>query len=554
MKEKILVIDDEKSIRLTTEAFLLKEGYTIFVAEGYDEAMEIIDIEYPDLITADILLGGRTGIDVLKEVNKKMINCPVILFTGYPNTETAVEAVRLGAYDYLIKPFKKDELIRTIKKALRFRSVIEEKNRYQRNLEAIFKSMTDALITVDKELKILEINNSAVNVCGLSRRNVLGASLNEVCGVKCIEALNKTLKNREPVEVKRFECGNKTLSLKTFPLIDKKEFAGAVMIVKDESPIVKLEKKIKDTTYFNIVGKNKKMSELYAMIDNLSEIDTTVLITGESGTGKELAAEAIHNAGNRSRMPFVKVNCAALSENLLESELFGHVKGAFTGALNNKTGRFQMADGGTILLDEIGDISLPLQVKLLRVLENKEIERVGESRSIKIDVRLITATNQNLKKKIMDGSFREDLYYRLKVVEITMPPLRERIDDIPVLVSYFIKKYNQKFNMDIIDISNEVHEIFMNYSWPGNVRELEHTMEHSFIICKDSTITAENLPKEMTNRDNTPYLPEDGNDEYKTLLRTLVQCRWNKTKAANILGVTRRTLYNRIKKHNIPIE
>jgi transcriptional regulator with GAF, ATPase, and Fis domain len=347
------------------------------------------------------------------------------------------------------------------------------------------------------------------------------------------------------------------VSLKTTPLLNSKgRFSGAVLVVRDETRLHALEQDLKDRLqYHNIIGKSEKMQNIYSLLEDLADVQTTVLITGESGTGKEMVAEALHYKGERREKPLVKVNCSALSENLLESELFGHIRGAFTGAVKDKVGRFQLAHGGTIFLDEIGDISPRMQVKLLRVLQEKEFERVGESTSIKVDVRVIAATNQNLLEKVKTRKFREDLYYRLKVVEIEIPPLRERRDDIPSLVKHFRMKFNTRFNKNIISISEEVQKIFMDYSWPGNVRELEHTLEHAFILCHQDTITVHHLPldiKSTAEKKATVVKETEGMEiSRQRIVEALDKAGWNKSKAARMLGVNVRTIYRKIKKHGI---
>jgi two-component system response regulator HydG len=307
------------------------------------------------------------------------------------------------------------------------------------------------------------------------------------------------------------------------------------------------------SSLINIIGKSAGMQKIYSLIGDLADVSTTVLITGESGTGKELVADALHFTGSRRENPLIKVNCSALQENLLESELFGHVKGAFTGAIHNKTGRFQKADGGTIFLDEIGDISKVIQLKLLRVLQDKEFERVGESVSIKSDVRVIAATNQDLRQRVSSGEFREDLYYRLKVVELAQHPLRDRKDDIPVLVDHFIQKFNKKINREIEAVSDDVMNRFMDYDWPGNIRELEHALEHAFIICHDRTITLDHLPpefKEICLENESPET-ENCDVEAEAILQALKQCDWNKAKAARLLGISRPTIYRKIKEMDL---
>jgi len=348
------------------------------------------------------------------------------------------------------------------------------------------------------------------------------------------------------------------VTITTSPLIARKgEFSGAVLVVRDETLLSNLERDLKERQHFhNIVGQNSEMQKIYAIIEDLADVETTVLITGESGPGKELIAEAIHYTGRRSSNPLVKVNCSALSETLLESELFGHVKGAFTGADSEKTGRFQRADKGTIFLDEIGDVSPRMQLRLLRVLQEKIIERVGDSTPIRVDVRVIAATNQDLAKKVKTGQFRKDLYYRLKVMELSLPPLRERKDDIPLLVSHCIKKLNKKLSKKIDGVSEAVQKIFMDYSWPGNVRELENTLEHAFIVCHHNTITLDHLPQNLTSlHDKRAHIPlDEGTVGQKAILEALEKAGWNKSKAARLLGVNVRTIYRKLEKFNIATE
>jgi two-component system response regulator HydG len=563
MKAKILIIDDNKSIRLTIKEFLLKEGYDVFTTENFDEALKIINTENIDVILSDIILGDKTGIDVLRKVNEKRLNCPVVLFTGYPNVRSASEAVRLGAYDYIAKPVRKEELLHVVSMALRHKALVRERNKGYANLKAIFKSVKDAIITVDKDMKIIELNDAAKTICGLSREECIGRpfdSIPKTCCGQCIEAIKKTILEKQSLEVYRVECNHRIrkgqmVTLNTFPLIDGKDnIDGCVIVVKDETRIVNLEKKLGIQQSFpNIIGKDEKMQDLYLLMDNLCKNDTTVIITGESGTGKGLIAEALHNGGARHQKPFVKVDCSALTETLLESELFGHIRGAFTSAVSDKIGRFQKADGGTIFLDEIGDVSLAVQQRLLRVIQEREFERVGDSTPIKVDVRIVAATNKNLKEKVRLGEFREDLYYRLKVIELSTPPLRERRSDIPLLVEHFIERFNQKMKKNVKNISDDVYRNFMNYEWPGNIRELENAIEHSFVLCNKTVITVEDLPNELREEKATPSADEMSS-EYNTVLQVLEKTHWNKTKAAKLLGISRRTIYNKIKEYNMQPE
>ncbi|MBF0317896.1 MAG: sigma-54-dependent Fis family transcriptional regulator [Nitrospirae bacterium] len=304
--------------------------------------------------------------------------------------------------------------------------------------------------------------------------------------------------------------------------------------------------------FHNFIGKNPKIQEIYNLVETLADLQSTVLITGESGTGKELIAEALHFKGTRQRAPMVKVNCSALSVNILESELFGHVKGAFTGAIKDRIGRFEAARGGSIFLDEIGDISPKVQIQLLRVLEDRVIERLGQSTPIKVDVRIIAATNRPLADLVASGSFRHDLFYRLKVVELFLPPLRHRLDDIPLLVEHFLMRFSGALDKDIRAISDDCMEIFLHHKWPGNVRELEHAIEHAAIVCQTPLITYNDLPRSITEglkRSSTTV-----ESRRQEIVDALNQTLWNKSRAARLLGISRRTIYRKMLQFNISNE
>lgn len=559
MNVKILVIDDEEGIRFTFKGFLKNLGYEVDTASDYNEAMAAISEKEYSLIFADIFMKDMSGIDVLREVKSRNLTCPVVIITGIPDIKTASDALRLGAFDYICKPVQRETLVRIAEMALQHKALIDEKERYRSNLEAIFRSVRDGIITVDKELKVIETNDAVSYICGLLQNNIKGNVFNSIttnCGRGCIDALNETIKKGEPVKIYRLECKHiqhpdQIVTVTAYPLVDNNgAYGGAVLTIRDETQLVALEQEVKEFhQFYNIIGKNEEMQKIYSLIEDLTDVDTTVLVTGESGTGKELIAEALHYMGNRSHKPMVKVNCSALSEELLESELFGHVKGSFTGALKDRIGRFQMADGGTIFLDEIGDISQRIQLKLLRVLQEKEFERVGESNSIRVDVRIVAATNQDIKEKVESGKIREDLYYRLKVMDINLPPLRERREDISLLTNHFLKKFNTKLSKEIAGISEDVKRVFMNYPWPGNVRELEHAIEHAFIRCHQKIITSEHLPADLKNF--TQDAEERIENEPQKILQALEKTAWNKTTSARMLGMSRRTIYRKIEEYGL---
>jgi transcriptional regulator with GAF, ATPase, and Fis domain len=420
----------------------------------------------------------------------------------------------------------------------------------------------DAIVTVDGDLKVLELNEAAGDRFGL-RREDIGRRLEDAalhCKGAVLESIEETLDGPGSVRARRCECRRegrspRVCSISAYPLLLRKDrAAGAVVVVRDETCLAELEHELRERRQFHgIVGKSEAMQRVYSLIESLADIDTTVLVTGESGTGKELVAEALHCQGVRRSGPLVKVNCAALPESLLESELFGHVKGAFTGAQSDRIGRFQAADGGTIFLDEIGEISNRVQLSLLRVLQQKEFERVGDCRSIRVDVRVIAATNRDLKKKVDRGEFREDLFYRLKVVEVPLPPLRERREDIPLLTDHFIDKFNGKLGKGIKGVSFDVERLFLEYAWPGNVREFEHALEHACILCRQDTICLELLPPHIQ-----PACPADaavpptkGDLDARAVRLALCKTDWNKAKAARLLGIDRKTLYRKISQYGI---
>jgi len=557
MKAKILIVDDEENIRFSMERLLSAKGYEVATAKDYDEALLKMDKTDFDLIFADIILKGKTGIDILQEVGERNLQCPVVMFTGVPNIENASDAVRLGAFDYLPKPVRQDTLFRVVESALRHKALVDEKERYRLNLEAIFKSVKDAIITVDKELTVVEINDAAGDICQIFRNEAIGRNFNTLtkgCSGECIEILKETIKKKQSVEIRRLECRRKqrpkqVVTLTAYPLLNRRVvFSGGILVVRDETRLDDLERNLRERHQFhNIIGKSKKMQEIYSLIEELADVQTTVLITGETGTGKELVAEALHYRGIRRKKPLVKANCSALSENLLESELFGHVRGAFTGAVRDKIGLLQRADSGTILLDEISEISPRMQLRLLRVTQEMEFERVGDSTTVKVDVRVVAATNKDLREEVRLGRFREDLFYRLKIVELNLPPLRNRRQDIPLLVAHFIKKFNRKFSKEITMISQDTQKIFMEYSWPGNVRELEHVLEHSFIVCNQSIITSDHLPPDL----KVSRSDGEKGDYHQAILKALEKSRWNKTEAARLLGISRQSLYRKIKEYKI---
>lgn len=434
------------------------------------------------------------------------------------------------------------------------------------NSETILNSIADGVVVIGLDHKIMFMNRAAKEMFGIPELETLVSEkrCNEVishpgCAVGCL--INMTIETGEPVynyETIFEKKGHKLfLSVNTALLRDhNNEIAGGIETFRDITLIKELNNKLKNKYSFeNIIGKDRRMHEVYELIREVAPTRATVLIEGETGTGKELIANAIHLHSPRNNRPFVKATCAVLSEGLLESELFGHVRGAFTGAIADKTGRFELANHGTIFLDEIGDVSLHTQIKLLRVLQDGEFERVGDSRTIKVDVRVIAATHKDLKLAVEKGEFREDLYYRLKVVPIQVPPLRERKDDIPLLLKHFIEKYNHEMGARVANISPPAMDYLMEYDYPGNIRELEHIIEYAIIRCHGSTINPEHLPKEIQNRsiiDKIINKPDPLRElERELIYRLLRETNQNHQECAKRLNMSRTTFWRKLKSLNI---
>ncbi len=453
--KRILVIEDETNMRHMLEVLLRRSGYDVKTAANGLEGLEVMEREGFHFILCDIKMPRMDGMRFLKSATDKLKDTTIIMMSAYGTIDTAIEAMKFGAYDYISKPFKTDEVLLTLKKA-------EERE------------------------------------------------------------------------------GLKTENLR----------------LKDQ--IQKIEKSY---NFSNMVAKSKAMQAVFDMIKKVADYKTTVLITGESGTGKELIARAIHFNGSRHNGPIVSINCGGIPETLLESELFGYKKGAFTDAKQDKPGRFSEAHSGTLFLDEIGELPLSLQVKLLRVLQDEEITPLGSTGIKKVDVRVVAATAKDLGQEIKNGQFRDDLYYRINVVNIYLPPLRERVEDIPLLTDYFINLFNAKLKKDIKCVSSEVMEQFMTYPWPGNVRELENVIERAILLGPGNTLEISDLPPNLKGDLNPPSgLTPDGISSIKVasrilekelIERALTKTGGNRTKAAKILEISRPILISKIKQYRI---
>jgi len=453
--EKILVVDDSPEILAHLSEYLRNEGFDVETSDNGEQGISMMEKKYYDVILTDLRMPHLDGMEVLRYVTKHSPESICILLTGYGTIKNAVEAVKLGAFDYLTKPVKMDEILLTFKRAFEIRDLKRE---------------------------------------------------------------NLNLRNQ-------------------------------------------LKRKYK---FENIIGDSEKMRRIFETVEKVADTDSTILILGESGTGKELIAKAIHYNSYRREGPFIPVNCAAIPSELLESELFGHEKGAFTNAIRTRIGRFELANGGTVFLDEIGDMSPNLQSKLLRVLQERHFERIGGVKTVKVDIRIIAATHQDLKATVEQGKFRQDLYYRLNVIPMEVPPLRERKSDIPLLAHHFLNYFNRTKKRRIQGISKEAMNRLLQYHWPGNVRELENIIERIVILTNNEIISVQDLPERIQtlSQEEPPLLfeiPEEGisldnalNEfEKKLILQALNKTGWIKNKAAQLLNLNRTTLIEKIKRQNL---
>ena len=562
----ILVIDDDSCSLSMLTTFFVEYGINVLVSEDGEDGVR--KAKYADLILLDVMMPGINGFDVCQRIkaNPETKEIPIIMITALPDIDSKLRAFTSGATDYVTKPFNRIEVmaraglqLQNKRLKLNLQKASQDLQEVNETLEGIFRSVQDAILTLDSKAKIIKINNSASNLCELPM-DTIGKELGELsldCSCSCQRFILSAITERKTLKAVRVEClqnnrPTQCVRLTTSLLLDKEgQGQGTVIVIRDETRMEELEHGGLIRGHFErIVGRSKAMQVLFSQLEGLAAVATTVLILGESGTGKELIAEALHTKSARRDKPFVKLNCAALSDSMLESELFGHVKGAFTGATGDRIGRFEKAHGGTIFLDEIGDISNQMQLRLLRVLQEQEFERVGDSTPMKVDVRVVAATNQNLLGKVQKGEFRQDLYHRLNVFAVNVPPLRERREDLPLLCAHFINELKTLLNKDDIEIYDEAMRKILSYHWPGNVRELRNALESAMVRCQHGEILAEHLPFEF-GLTEPPQQINIEQLEREEIIKILQKTDGNKAKAARLLGMDRTTLYAKLTKYGI---
>lgn len=514
---KILYVEDDHILRRYLAVFLKTQTDSLYLAENGREGYEFYLKYKPDLIITDIQMPEMDGLTMSEKIKAQNKNIPIIVTTAFNEEEYLIKSIFLKIDYYVKKPIVISELEETLSKISEIisnKKEIEIKN-------SIIDSIDDGIITVDEKLIITFANNGIEKIRGINKNKLIGMKCcdifkDNICGDVCLIAEsfqnNKSyyLGERKIID----ENGSiKYVSVYTGLLKDSKnENIGCVFTFKDLTAVNALTKELTNKySYMDIISKNSFMKRIFEVIQDIAETDITVLITGETGTGKELLVNAIHNLSQRKKAPLIKINCAALPENLLESELFGYKKGAFTDARTDKMGKVELAEGGTLFLDEIGELPINLQAKLLRLIQEKEYDALGGERTSKADIRIITATNRNLKEMVEKKMFREDLYYRLNIMRFELPPLRDRPEDILLLVEHFILKFNLKYKKFVKKFDEIPLNFILNYSFPGNIRELENIVEHSVILCKTEVIEEKHLPHYFMENINLPKKKYDNN-------------------------------------------
>ena len=571
-QKSILIVEDEGFVAGDVQNRLTAQGYDIagWVVSG-EEALAEVEARSPDLVLMDIHLKGTLdGIEAAEQIRKKY-DVPVVFVTALADDDTLNRAKIADPFGFILKPFSERELHTTIEIALYKHEIDRSMREQQAFLSAVFEGVPCSILVVSADHRIKMVNREFLERFGVDEIEIIDGCIGDVVGCStAVESPGRcgTLDGCDGCKVhvatkaaldgfaaRKVRCQIEscdakysrqlTLQLSSAALRHRGEDL-AILILEDITELTGLRRLLTaEKSFAGIVGATTEMMEIFRTIREIADINVPAMVLGESGTGKELVATAIHEQGSRSRKAFIPVNCGAIPDDLLESELFGHERGAFTGAVRERKGRFQLAHGGTIFLDEIGDLSPAMQVKLLRVLQEGNFERVGGEKTIAVDVRVICATNKDLAHEVEVGNFRKDLFYRLCVVPMTLPPLRDRIDDVPLIADFIVEKESVITGGRQVSLSQDVLEVFMDYSWPGNIRELQNAIRFAFIKCTEGVILPEHLPPNLRSAAVRAVPPKKARAGLtaEALIEALSRAEGNRSEAAKMLGVSRATLY-----------
>ncbi len=557
--EGILIVEDDPVLRLYLEKVLERSGYLVTAtAASGEEALECAARRRPDLVLMDInLAGAMDGIEAARELRRR-VACPVVFLTAHydqPTLERAREAEPAG---FIVKPIEEHDVRATVAMALTKEQAVRRVEEHGLDLLSILDELEVGTAMINQSGCLSFISRSAVRLLGVEAEAVLGhgwrqalpADAAVVARMEALLAQPPSERHRLPITVGDRPKRQLEIDVRDDP---RPGLQQRILVFYDKTEVHDLRRVLKEKAHFHdLVGRSPAMERVYDEIRQAAGVDWPVLIEGETGTGKELVARAIHASSPRRRAPFLAVNCAGLTESLLTSQLFGHRKGAFTGAVSNHRGFFEVADGGTLFLDEIGDVSMPVQTNLLRVLEEQRVTPLGSTASRKVDVRILTATHRDLTDEVEQRRFRADLLYRIRVARVTLPPLRERGEDLSLLAIWFLDRCRATTGKPVEQIDARAMALLAAYSWPGNVRELKSAIEHAVIRCRGSMIQPADLPPEIVP--STPGLPPDDGDETARILAALEQVAGNRSRAARLLGISRATFYRRLRQLDITPE
>lgn len=554
---RILVVEDEFAVAMELEDRLENLGYDVVAHELRGrEAIARAEETQPDLVLMDIRLDGRMdGIEAAQEIRNKL-HVPVVFVTAYSDDDTLKRAKETAPFGYVIKPFEERELYASIEVALSTHALERRVARYRDDLRQILDGLGEGTAMTQSNGKLTFVSRSASHMLGRPPSALTGRDWTAALPMPddAIRILKRRIESgsQEAVPVTIEHEDDTKVRLEVSVSRDPRDENRHIFTFSDVTDVHEMRRLLDEKTEFNdIVGKSQPMQQVFQEIRSVASVDATVLINGETGTGKELVSRAIHDASSREDGPFVPVNCAAMSKDLAASQLFGHRKGAFTGAVDDHEGYFEAANGGTLFLDEIGDVPLEVQRQLLRVLEERKVTRLGETTSRPVDVRIIAATHRDLMEEVDKGNFRQDLLYRIRIARVELPPLRARSSDIPLLVRTFLRRGRATMGKEVERVSDDAMRQLLDYEWPGNVRELRNAVESALIRATGPMLEAADLPPELTEARGLRSGPSKPESEAERIRAALEQTGGNRTDAAQLLGISRATLYRRLDEYGI---